>query len=227
MKRKSPRVGYSLAAPPVHLAGMTAAPSSAEEPADGNTGPFVDQRIADLFESLQKGFTGLGASATATLVEDIVHARQGISALAPALVTLPGTTSPAVARALQATENVWRDIEVEFGLLSSTEVAEMLSSRAANRALASQLRVGGRLLGVRRLNAFLYPGFQFDSSSRRIKPVISPLVELARENSWAEEEVVLWLCSPSGYLRGDRPVDHLDSVEQLLAVARRASTVEW
>ena len=44
-------------------------------------------------------------------------------------------TDPAIARAVQATENVWRAVESEFGLLSSPEVDTFL--RASN---ASDLR---------------------------------------------------------------------------------------
>jgi hypothetical protein len=43
---------------------------------------------------------------------------------------------------------------------------------------------------------------------------------------WDDEDLVLWLCTPSRYFEGDRPVDHLDD-EDLIAKANAAATIRW
>lgn len=137
-----------------------------------------------------------------------------------------GAVSPQTARALQATENAWRTVDEAFGLLSSGEVARLLGRQITNRALVSRLRTQGRLLGVRRLNAYKYPGFQFDGHGN-IEPVVADLLRLAKRIGWKQEDLVLWLCAPSGYFAGDRPVDRLHEPDELLARAENALLTEW
>ncbi len=91
----------------------------------------------------------------------------------------------------------------------------------------ADLRKKGEVLYLRRLNAFVYPGFQFDPSRRRVKPVVTKVIETANEAGWDIEDVTDWLCSPTTYLQGDRPVDHLDFGDDVVEVARKAWFVEW
>ncbi|MFD1210740.1 hypothetical protein ACFQ36_01625 [Arthrobacter sp. GCM10027362] len=129
--------------------------------------------------------------------------------------------SPQLARSLQACTNAWKRIESEFGLLSSGQVAELLGRSAENRNLASKKRRAGKILGVARGNTYRYPGFQFDRDRGTVRRVIEPLIALAGENGWPPEDVVLWLCAPSTYFHeADRPVDHLEEPERLLAAAQ-------
>lgn len=147
--------------------------------------------------------------------------------LAAAMARMTMAVSPQAARALQATENTWRTIDKTFGLLSSGQVASLLGHTATDRAHVSRLRTGGRLLGVRRLNAYRYPGFQFDAYGH-IEPAIADLAGLAKKMEWMQEDVVLWLCAPSGYFTGDRPVDHLHEPEVLLTqAAKNAFLTQW
>lgn len=152
--------------------------------------------------------------------------------LAGAMSRIQDPLPPAMARGAQATENVVKSIEDEFGLLTSTEVAQLLGSasgQTAVRSLANDMRARGELLHLRRLNRYLYPGFQFQTSLGRVKPGVKELLQLAEANSWEPEDVVLWLCSPTTYFEdGSRPVDHLDAEpDRVLDVARRAWTVDW
>lgn len=158
------------------------------------------------------------------VVAQVMRARLSMAALAPAMQKLPAVPA-GLARVTQATENAWKRIEDEFGLLTSLEVAERLGSRTANRDLAKTYRKRGRLLGVKRLNSFRYPGFQFTSDGK-IRPAIADLASLAEELSWPQEELVLWVCAPSGAFDGARPVDHLDDAD-VVQRARDAATVEW
>lgn len=73
----------------------------------------------------------------------------------------------------------------------------------------------------------LYPGFQFGADGRPL-PVIRTLRELADECEWSETSTVQWLCAPTTYLDGLRPIDLIDrDPDRVVAVARLAWTAEW
>lgn len=177
----------------------------------------------------------IGVELTAIEVARFVElaVEQGsLDELSDAMARIQDPLPPAMARAAQATENTVKSIETEFSLLSSVQVAQLLgskSSKAAVRSLANDMRGRGELLYVRRLNKFLYPGFQFARSIGRVKPLVKTLLQLADASSWEPEDVVLWLCSPTTYFEDEsRPVDHFDTdPDQVLDVARRAWSVEW
>jgi hypothetical protein len=58
--------------------------------------------------------------------------------------------------------------------------------------------------------------------------VIGRLVEVADENGWSEAGLVQWLCSPTTYLDGDRPVDRVaGDPDRVVAVAAEALAVSW
>lgn len=116
-----------------------------------------------------------------------------------------------------------------FGLHISTQVRALMGSRSPGRSLASGLRTAGRLFFIRRLNAYQYPGLQFDGSGR-IRPVIAPLIRIAKEHGWDVEDAGLWLLSGTRYLHGDRPVDNLDNLdnpEVVLEAAGEAWAQKW
>jgi len=116
-------------------------------------------------------------------VEDVFTQLQSRASLGIAISKAP-LIPPGYARAMQATENVWREIDEEFGLMTSAEVAVAIGSKSQNRYLASALRRKGKLLGIRRLTAYRYPGFQFQSDGT-IHPAISKLVSSMREGGWS------------------------------------------
>jgi hypothetical protein len=94
------------------------------------------------------------------VVRDALRLRRSLASLAPVMQKLPQIPA-GVARVAQATENAWQRIDDEFGLLSSTDVARLAGSKTPNRALANSLRLDGKLLAVKRLNSYRYPGFQW------------------------------------------------------------------
>ncbi|WP_158297143.1 type II toxin-antitoxin system VapB family antitoxin [Zhihengliuella sp. ISTPL4] len=144
-----------------------------------------------------------------------------------ALSRLRSVVDPATARAAQATENVWREIADEFGLLKSGEVGALLGASKSNREFVSIRRNRGELLGVVRNNGYLYPGFQFDRSTGTIKAWVKPLLELAREHSMGAVDVLFWMMTPTIYFGGDRPADHAGEGDRLLDVAGRSWSVHW
>lgn len=158
------------------------------------------------------------------LVEDVLVLRGSLAALRPAMAKTVAVP-PGIARVAQATENAWRAIEQEFGLLRSSEVSRRLGSLStSNRNLANEHRQAGRLIATKRLNAYRYPGFQLSATG--IRPVIQPLVSLVTEAGWSSDDLILWLCAPSGAFGGDRPVDHLDD-DDFIQRARDVLIVEW
>jgi len=134
--------------------------------------------------------------------------------------------TPSSTQVQSATERIWRDIEGEFGLLTTPEVATTLGLKSNNRHQVSVLHRRGDLLGMRHLNAYRYPGFQFEANGT-IHPVIRGLASVMREGGWSEESFIIWLCSPSrAFADGRRPVDHLND-PNLVSVAERMMAIDW
>lgn len=160
---------------------------------------------------------------------DVAHRiRESATALGDALDAVKVYTEPAIARAVQAERNLYDRIEAEFGLLTSTETGRRLGSRStAPRNLAVSTRRNRALLAITRGHQTLFPGFQFGSDGRPL-PVIRVLRDLADEAQWSENSLVQWLCAPTTYLGGLRPVDVLASdADRVVDTARRAWTVQW
>lgn len=164
---------------------------------------------------------------TAAALRNVLVYRSAVDSLERALVTLPTVVDPATARAVQATENVWRRIATEFGLLSSSEVSSLLGASNANRAFTSELRKRGELLAAPRKNAYVFPGFQFNHESGTVRAWVVPLLRLAQGNERSAADVSMWMMSPTTYFDGDRPADHVDDAQRLLSVAERAWSVGW
>jgi hypothetical protein len=163
-----------------------------------------------------------------SLLDAAQRIRDSAAALGDALSAVQVYAEPAVARAVQAERNLYDRIDGEFRLFTSAEVGRMLGSRStAPRNLAAATRREGTLLAVTRGNHLLFPGFQFDADGRPL-PVIRDLRRLADEAGWSETGIVQWLCSPSTYLGGKRPVDLLvGDPSRVLDTARRAWTIQW
>ncbi|TFB97664.1 MULTISPECIES: hypothetical protein [unclassified Cryobacterium] len=96
---------------------------------------------------------------------------------------------------------------------------------AGETGSVEKMRKNGEILAVRRGGVYVFPGFQFVAG--HVEPVIAQLIALAVEVRWSPEVLVIWLCSPSGYFGGDRPINHLRDPNELLAKARNEATVEW
>lgn len=165
--------------------------------------------------------------AVGTAAADLARTRRNVAALGSAIRSAHLTTaSPALARAVQAQQNLYDAIGAEFGLYTSAQVADLLGSHAAaRRNAATAARAAGRLLALRRGNRLVYPGFQFTASG--IRPVIAELRALGAEHGWDEAGLIEWLMGPTTYLGGKRPADVLDDPERLVAVAADAFGVSW
>ena len=154
--------------------------------------------------------------------------RRSVAALESALNRVPDEveTSPQVARSVQATENRWRRMSKEFGMLDSASVAELVGNSSRNRNKASQLAKQGKILGVQRGNRTLYPSFEFDIDAGKVRPVIAEVARIAGER-WDSESLLQWFCAPNGFLDGRRPVDLITDEAALLDTARKSLAEEW
>jgi hypothetical protein len=166
------------------------------------------------------------------VVDDLIAAnsriRESARAVGEALAAVEVYTEPAIARAVQAEHNLYGRIEAEFGMLSSADAGRRMGSRSsAPRNLATTAHRAGTLVAVHRGNYLAYPGFQFDPDGQPL-PVIARLREVAEAGGWSEAGLVQWLCGPTTYFDGDRPVDHLSAdPDRVVAVAREALAVSW
>jgi hypothetical protein len=167
-------------------------------------------------------------SAAEQLVVATQRVRESAQAVGAALASVAVYAEPAIARAVQAEHNLYARIEAEFGMLTSTEAGKRMGSRSsAPRNLAATAHRNGQLVAVRRGNHLAYPGFQFGPDGQPLA-VIGRLRENAEANEWSEAGLVQWLCSPTTYLNGDRPVDHLtEDPDRVVTVASEALAVSW
>ena len=153
---------------------------------------------------------------------------QSIAALGNAAAALRVLPGPATARAVIQTEHAWREMEEEFGLLDASQLGRLAGSRAkVARSWASQKHRDRQILGVRRRNRFVYPGFQLDSLGA-IKPAIPAVLATFDHARWTEEHGALWFVSANGWLGGRRPVDVLDSdADGVIQASLRATAEQW
>lgn len=155
------------------------------------------------------------------------HSGRALDAHADAIMKLETAVTPQLAAALQATENIWRRVRENYGTPTGREVAALLSPGTDSPRFAARLREAGKIIGVKRLGRFEYPGFQFDLNARRIKPVIEPLLQLTERIGWDQHDLVLWLMSPTTYFEDDGPpIIHLED-DGLLEILENAATIEW
>lgn len=161
------------------------------------------------------------------LEENQVQLRNTARALAEVLQhTAPGLeASPEVARSVQASENRWRIIADEYGLLDSRAVDELLGGSGTNRNRAHQLAKDGKIIGVKRGRGIVYPGFEFEHGE--VRPVIAEVAAIGRRNKWSDAHLLLWLASPNGYLEGRVPARMLDQTDKVLEAARQDLAERW
>lgn len=172
--------------------------------------------------------TALPERLSAEAEQAIANLHKSMAALGAAVSAVKVPVSPQMARVVQATENAWREIEAEFGMLTGAEVAELLGSRSSSpTGYATDKRRAGKLIGVRRRNAFHYPAFQFDRTEGTVLPVIPGLLMVAKKYGKTQEGLAQWLCAPTRQLDGDRPVDHLHQASLVLEAAENHYGVEW
>lgn len=158
--------------------------------------------------------------------DDYRRMLDAVHILGEAIHALDRPVSPMMAAGVAATENAWRAMEAEFGLLGGRQVAELVGSKQRTGGYANDLRKHRRALGVRRRNAYVYPGFQFDATGQ-VYPSVRAVLELATGLDASDDGVAQWFCIPSTSLGDKRPVDAIEDVELVTAVFRNRFGIEW
>lgn len=152
----------------------------------------------------------------------LAHARGSREEILRALLPA-GRLSVSSAVLDQVNRNAQAQAELadEFGLHTSTQVADLAGSTAGNRAAtANRWAKQGRVFSVDVEGSQRFPGFQFGENGRPLPVVADVLAALGdRLAAW---ELALWFSSDNDWLGGQRPVDVLDSdPEPVVEAARR------
>lgn len=177
----------------------------------------VRGRPQERLESVLESAASVGQMLT-VLEEHETAKERMVEALLPTSTIL---SAPAV---LQARRNAAaREALIsEFGLLASTDVADLAGSRATNRAaLANRWKQEGRLFPVSHQGQTLYPAFQLDDHGQP-RPVIAEVLAAFGWQGSRDWELALWFTTASGWLGGRRPVDLLESDPAAVAQAARS-----
>lgn len=131
----------------------------------------------------------------------------------------------AVSRSVRAACARWVAIELEFGLLSGADVDTLLGPLWPP---AGCLAAERRILGVAtKAGRVLYPGFQFDTPARAVRPVIAEVAQIGLDAGWKDRHILQWFVISNASLLGDRPVDLLEDPDRLLAAVHTDLETVW
>lgn len=98
-------------------------------------------------------------------------------------------------------------IEQCGGLLNSKQVADLLDSKAKNRAaMANHLKEKGRALCVRLHGQDCYPFFQFDLAGQRCYPEMGELIAILGRDYEPGWQLALWFITENDWLEGKAPL---------------------
>jgi hypothetical protein len=130
---------------------------------------------------------------------------------------------PSAAEILQLRRNAEarKAFLAEHGTLTSKQVAELVGSRATNRAaLANRWKAQGRIFAIEAGGRSLFPAFQF-AQDGQARPVVAEVLAAFGPKA-AGWQTALWFTGANGWLGAKRPVDLLESApESVVAAARR------
>lgn len=144
-----------------------------------------------------------------------------------AIGSQPHDTVKAMHRA--ETHNLWQEVRDEFELLDVDQLAARLvpgDSRTGRTAIRMSHHKG-ELVGVSFDGRTYFPGFEIAEGSPR--PVIGRLNKVRKESNSTEPSLLLWLVSPTTWWSedGDRPVDHLENEDEVLAAYEASMVIPW
>lgn len=110
----------------------------------------------------------------------------------------------------------------EYGAIDAAEAARGQAGSADERAarVRSWIR-SQQAFSVIHEGRELLPSFQFDPATGALRPQVAQLLEAlgGKRHGW---EIALWMISPNGWLRGERPIElWTGRMGELLETARR------
>lgn len=150
---------------------------------------------------------------------------QGISALRQVLAGLESPLTPQTVLGVARTDSLLRQMREEFGFLSEAEVMALLGQNQDHSYVV--IPRSNAIIGFVYGDDYVYPGFQFDKRLLSVRTIVPQLVALVTEHRRSSLGLACWLCSPSGYLDGARPVDLLDDPLRVLSAARGHYGAVW
>lgn len=127
------------------------------------------------------------------------------------------------------TLNLWQKVHAEFGLLNVEQLAAKMSPKDYKKGLSVSGKAikDGNLLGVFFDGEPYFPQFQIEGGLPR--PVIAELNKLRKESNASKASLLLWMVSPTTWWSedGDRPVDHLENEDEVLAAYKASMVIPW
>ncbi|HEY4077399.1 MAG TPA: hypothetical protein VGM26_10770 [Rhizomicrobium sp.] len=110
------------------------------------------------------------------------------------------------------------DLINEMPMLPAAAVASLAGHDARNRSVtASRWKKARSIFAVRHNGNDLYPAFQFRDQEPHptVGKVLAALPETM--SGW---KIAFWFAGANGWLGGARPMDRLDTVDQIVSAAR-------
>jgi hypothetical protein len=107
----------------------------------------------------------------------------------------------------------------EFGALTGDQIGEEHSQAQNRHALAARWRKEGRIFGVPYRGQTLYPAFQFDAVSGKVKSSTREVLAQLPRDRMSDWESALWWTAANGWLEDRRPVDVVDDEPDAVVAA--------
>lgn len=176
-------------------------------------------------DELPEGFVALAARREA--IEALAGLLQAWTVQGVRVEKLVETMMPASVMPRAVAEQAQRNAELrtqaleQVEMLDSDQVASVVGSKARNRAAAaSRLARSGKLLAVEHAGRRLFPAFQFDLETGRLREEVAPVVAALADRGVKGWSALLWMTRPSGWLGGAPPIVAIDSdATRVLAAA--------
>ncbi len=188
------------------------APLPAGEPARSKMSALRDYLLANFVD--QSPTASLRRQLVEAQVAAAVNMERSVAALGPALAEVEPHVSPQLARSMQSTENAWRDMETEFGMLSSWKSPKL---PAPNRRTAVTLRTSARRANFWRSNGpadYAISGFKSTIVSTPSGRSCRNSLKLHRTRTTLKQ---IWPCGyvrPSGILTAPAPLISLTTLKR-------------
>lgn len=146
--------------------------------------------------------------------------------IAAALEAAPSVPSASYLRSMRDHEELWRDLEQEYGVVTTAEYGQKHSTAGNISTYASRHRAAKKIVGVRRQGTIVLPAYQFDESLRPL-PAMETVIRTLDMNGWNEDSICLWMAAPTGWLDDRRPADVIRTDPEAVKRAAALAVADW
>lgn len=128
-------------------------------------------------------------------------------------------TSPAAAKLSAA---VVKAIKAKYELLLADDFAKLTAYKPSDHIEIFQLHRAGKLISLcLEGGRWFYPTFQLDADNN-VLPVMAEIIAIGGTDRLHQENLTVWIMSPTDSLSGARPVDLLQTdPDRVVAAARQ------